>query len=219
VTIEIIALAMASMVRPASLAAIYALLAHKSRRALLLAYVVGGLSFTIAFGLIVVYAIHGIHFHAGSDRTKAIAEIIGGAVALGFACALLTGHVHRREVREAPAGGGRLKRILDERLSTRTAVLAGPATHIPGVFYLIALNVIVARDPRVARGTIAVVTYNAVWFTLPILALVLCIMRPATARDAVASVERWAREHSRSILLWVSFLAGTGLIVRGALAL
>jgi cytochrome bd-type quinol oxidase subunit 2 len=219
VTIEIIVLAMASTIRPTSLAATYALLEHKSRRVLMLAYVVGGLAFTIAFGLVVVYAFHGIHLHAGTGQAKAIAEIIGGAVALAFGLALLTGRVHRRDAREAPEAGGRLQEMLDERVTTRIAVLAGPATHVPGIFYLIALNVIVAHDPRVTGATLDVVTYNAIWFALPILALVLCIMRPAAARDAVGSVDRWALAHSRSILLWVSFVVGAALVVRGALAL
>jgi hypothetical protein len=185
----------------------------------MLAYVVGGLAFTIAFGLVVVYAFHGIHLHAGTSQTKAIAEIIGGAVGLAFGLALLTGHVHRRDAREAPEVGGRLQAMLDEHVTTRIAMLAGPATHIPGIFYLIALNVIVAHDPRVTGVTLDVVTYNAVWFALPILALVLCIRRPTAARDAVGSVDRWALEHSRSILLLVSFVVGAALVVRGALTL
>ena len=218
-TVEIIVLAMASMIRPTSLAAIYALLDHRSPRALMLAYVVGGLAFTIAFGLVVVYALHGIHLHAGSGRAKGIAELIGGAAALVFGIALLTGHVQQSEAREAPEGGGRLKSMLDQRLSAPTAVLAGPATHIPGIFYLIALNVIVAHDPRFARGTLAVVTYNVVWFALPIAALVTCITKPEATRRAVGSVEQWARDHSRSILLWASFIAGTALLVRAVLTL
>lgn len=218
-TIEIIVLAMASTIRPTSVAAIYALLAHRSPRALMLAYVIGGLAFTIAFGLVVVYVLHGIHLHAGTDKTKAIAEIIGGAVALAFGVALLTGHVRGPHAREAPEAGGRMQVMLDQHVTTRIAAVAGPATHIPGVFYLIALNVIVARNPRVVRGTFAVMSYNVIWFALPILALVLCIVKPAAARDAVGSVERWAHEHSRSILLCASFIAGTALVVRGALAL
>ena len=218
-TIEIIVLAMASTIRPTSLAAVYALLEHKSRRALMLAYVVGGLAFTIAFGLVVVYVFHGIHLQQGTGRAKATAEIIGGAVALAFGIALLTGRAHEPHAREAPEAGGRLQAMLDQHVTTRIAVLAGPATHIPGIFYLIALNVIVAHNVRVAKGTFAVATYNAIWFALPILALVLCILKPDAARDAVGSVDRWAREHSRSILLWVSFLVGTALVVRGALTL
>ena len=217
-TIEIIVLAMACTIRPTSLAAIYALLAHRSRRRLMLAYVAGGLVFTIAFGMVVVYVFHGVHLHAGTGETKAIAELIGGALALAFGVALLSGRVGGPHAREAPEPRGRLKAALDERLTTRTAVLAGPATHIPGLFYLIALNVIVAHNARVPRGTLAVVTYNAVWFAVPILALVICIVNPAAARDAVGFVEQWAREHSRAILLCVSFTVGVALVVRGALA-
>jgi Sap, sulfolipid-1-addressing protein len=162
--------------------------------------------------------LHGIHIQPGTGRAKAIAEIIGGAVALAFGFALLTGHAHGPHAREAPEAGGRLQAMLDQHVTTRIAAVAGPATHIPGIFYLIALNVIVARNPRVARGTFAVMNYNVIWFALPILALVLCIVKPAAARNAVGSVDRWAGEHSRSILLCVSLIVGTALVVRGALA-
>lgn len=216
-TIEIIVLAMASTVRPTSLAAVYALLAQDSRRGLLLAYVIAGLVFTIAFGLIVVYALHGIHLSSGTDRAKGVAELIGGVAALLFGVGLLTGRIQRRHAHEAPEARGRMAAMLDGRLTTRTAVFAGPATHIPGLFYILALNVIVAHNPRLPKGMLAVMTYNAVWFALPIIALVLCILQPAAARDVIGSVERWASEHSREILTWVSLLAGTVLVVRGAL--
>lgn len=218
-TVEIIVLAMASMIRPTSLAATYALLEHDSRRPLMAAYVVGGLTFTIAFGLVVVYAFHGIHLHAGTGRTKAIAEVAGGVVALAFGVALLTGRVQGPDAQEAPESKGRLNAMLSQRLTTRVAVLAGPATHIPGVFYFIALNVIVAHNARVARGAFALVVYNTIWFALPIAALVMCIVHPGAARAAVGSLDQWARTHSRSMLLCVSFIVGIALVVRGALAL
>ena len=216
-TIEIIVLALASTVRPTSLAAVYALLARDSRLVLMIAYVAAGLAFTIAFGLIVVYALHGIHLNAGSSKTKGIAEIAGGVIVLGFGIGLLSGRLQGPRAREAPEAGGRMKAMLAGHLTTRTAVIAGPVTHIPGIFYVIALNVIVAHNPRLPRGMIAVATYNVVWFALPIIALVICILHPAAARDVVGSVERWAREHSRTILIWVSLLVGAVLIVRGAL--
>ena len=215
--IEIIVLALASSIRPTSLAAVYALLADHRRRSLMCAYVAAGLVFTVAFGLIVVYALHGVHLHAGTDRTKGIAEIAGGLVALLFGGAVLTGRIRATPSQDAPDIGGRWQALLSQRLTRRTASLAGPVSHIPGLFYLIALNVIVAHNPDVARGTVAVLTYNAVWFAVPILALVLCFLRPAAAQDAVGSIERWARERSRSIVLAVAFGVGTALVVRGAL--
>jgi hypothetical protein len=216
---EVFVLALASTIRPTSLAAVYALLSHDSRRTLICAYIAAGLVFTVAFGLAVVYAFHGIHVQSGSDRTKSIAEIIGGVVALLFGLAVLTGRVRGPQADDAPAAPSRLNAMLRERLSLRTAALAGPATHIPGLFYLIALNVIVAHNPEVPSGTFAVLTYNAIWFALPLLALGLCVVRPAAARDAVGAVEQWGRRHSRTILLVVALGAGAALIVRGALNL
>jgi len=216
-TIEIIVLAMASTIRPTSLAAVHALLARDSRRVLMLAYVTAGLVFTIGFGLIVVYALHGIHLSSGTNEAKGVAELIGGVVALGFGIGLLTGRLQRRHAHEAPEARGHMKAMLEGHLTTRTALVAGPVTHIPGLFYILALNVIVAHNPRLPRGMTAVVTYNAVWFALPIIALVLCVLRPAAARDLVGSVDRWARERSRVILIWASLLAGAVLVVRGAL--
>jgi Sap-like sulfolipid-1-addressing protein len=218
VIVEIFVLALASTIRPTSMAAVYALVSHDSRRALMVVYVVAGLLFTIAFGLAVVYAFHGIHLHSGSDQTKGIADLVGGALAVGFGVAILTGRVPARRGHDGPDTGSRVSRMLGDRLTMPTAAVAGPVTHIPGVFYLIALNVIVAHNPQVAGGTVAVLTYNAIWFALPLLALAACLTRPEAAMDAISAVERWARDHSRPILLAVCFGVGAALLVRGALS-
>jgi Sap-like sulfolipid-1-addressing protein len=217
--IEIFVLALASTIRPTSLAAVGALLSHNSRRALMWAYVATGLAFTIGFGLLVVYAFHGIHIEAGADRTKGIADILGGAVALTFGIAILTGHARSHDAGDGPRVSAGRKALLNQHLTLRTAALAGPLTHLPGLFYLIALNVIVADDPRLPSGLLAVVTYNATWFALPLIALAACIARPAAATVVVGSVERWARDHARAVLLVVSLVIGTALVVRGLLTI
>jgi hypothetical protein len=212
--IKILVLALASTVRPTSLAAVSTILSHESRRGLLLAYVVAGLAFTIAFGVIVISAFHGIHLHSGSNRTKGIADIVGGIAALLFGFAVLTGRI-RRSDHDAPSA--RWKTRLDRRLTVPVAALAGPLTHIPGLLYLIALDLIVAHNPRLPGGLVAVAIYDAVWFALPIAALATCIVNPQAAQDAVASVHRWTGLHSRALLLWTSFTVGVALIIRGAL--
>jgi hypothetical protein len=216
--IEILVLALASTVRPTSLAAVSAILSQTSRRRLLLAYVAAGLAFTIAFGVVVVGAFHGIHLGTGSDRKKGIADIVAGVVALVFGCAVLSGLVRRRSDHDAPAADG-WKARLDRRLTVPAAAIAGPLTHIPGLFYLIALNVIAANDPRLPGGVLAVMIYDAVWFALPIAALATCIVNPDAARDAVVRVQRWTGQHSRALLLFTSFIVGVALIIRGALFL
>ena len=75
------------------------------RRAFICAYVAAGLAFTVAFGLAVVYAFHGIHVQSGSDTTKAVADIVGGVVALLFGVAVLTGRVRGQQAEGAPVAG------------------------------------------------------------------------------------------------------------------
>lgn len=109
------------------------------------------------------------------------------------------------------------KSRLDRRLTVPVAALAGPLTHIPGLLYLIALDLIVADNPRMPGGLLAVTTYDAVWFALPIAALATCTVNPKAARDAVISVHRWTGLHSRALLLCTSFTVGVALVLRGAL--
>lgn len=215
--VEIFVLAVASTVRPTSVAAVYALLAQGAPRRLMGAYVAAGLAFTLVFGAIVVGATSGIHVQSG--MTKAIADLAGGVLALAFGVGLLTGLIRGNRHGDAPATGGRLKAALDRQVTVRTAVVAGPVTHLPGLFYVIALNLIIAHNAATAGKTFALLVYNAVWFALPILALVACISDPAVARNLVAAVDGWTRTHARAILLVASFGVGIALVLRGALTL
>jgi hypothetical protein len=219
VTIEVILLGLASTVRPTSLAAVYALLSASAPRRLMTVYLAAGLAFTIAFGLLVIWPFSGIDLGAGSDRTIAIAEIAGGLVAIGFAVGVRTGRIRARRTGDAPDLGGRWKALLERRLTVRTAAVAGPATHIPGLFYLIALNLIAAREANVFGGLAEVLVYNAIWFAIPICALALCVVRPAAARDAVGAITSWTRLRARRIVIAASFAVGTVLVVRGVLYL
>ena len=162
----------------------------------------------------------GVDVNSGSDRTKAIAQIVGGAVVLGFAFAVRAGRIGGPRADDAPPRAvGRFDRLLKHRMTLRTAALAGPITHVPGIFYLIALNLIVAHQPSVPGGLVEVLLYNAIWFALPIAALAVCIVAPDAARDVVGAIQTWAKEHARQIMLTVAFVVGTALIIRGVLNL
>jgi hypothetical protein len=218
VTIEIILLALASSIRPTSLAAVYAVLSTDEPRRLMIAYIVAGLAFTIAFGLLVIGVAGGVDMNAGSSETKAVAEVLAGAIVLGFAFAVRTGRIGGPRADDAPPRArGRFDKLLKHRMTFRTAALAGPVTHVPGIFYLIALNLIVTDQPSVARGFVEVVIYNVIWFALPIAALAVCIVAPDAARDVVGTIQAWAKEHARQIMLAVAFVVGTALVVRGLL--
>jgi hypothetical protein len=216
--IELFALALASTVRPTSLAAVSALLTHQSRRRLLFAYVVAGLASVAAFGVIVVGALHGIHLQAGSGQAKGIVDIVAGVIAVLFGCAILGG-LFRRQRQDAPQFGGGWRDRLYQRVTVPVAAVAGALTHIPGLFYLIALNVIVAHNPALPDGLVAVLIYDAIWFALPIAALALCIVKPDAAQAVVESTHRWTGQHARTLVVVTSFVVGVALVVRGVLAL
>ena len=216
---ELILLALASTIRPTSLAAVYAILAGDAPRRLLTAYIVAGVGFTITVGLIVLVAFDGVQTDPGSGHTKGIADVVGGVVALGFGVLVLTGRVLGPRPDDAPPPPGRWAALRERRLTLRGAVLAGPATHIPGLFYLIALNLIAAYHAKAPRAVLQVLVYNALWFALPLAALAICIADPGAARRAIGAMEAWTRQHTRQILIAASFVVGAALVVRGLLAL
>jgi hypothetical protein len=215
VAIELVALALVTAIRPTSLGAIYALLSGPAPRRLMTAYVLAGVAFTITFGLIVILAFHGVNINSGSSSTRAIAEIVGGIVVLLLGVLVLTGRIRGPSLDDAPKDPGRWSEMLDRHLTVRNAAIAGPATHIPGLFYFIALNLIVASQPRLAEGVLYVVLYNAVWFCLAIGALAICFYRPDSARDVVGAVQAWVRRHARVIILVLWFAIGSALLISG----
>jgi hypothetical protein len=215
VTFELLILALATAVRPTSLAALYALLAGSSPRRLLLAYVVAGAAFTIGFGVLVIWVFHGIDLGAGTNHTKAVAEVCSGILCITFGVLLLTGRIRTRPVSEAPHEPNRWITVLNKKTTVRRAALAGPATHIPGIFYLLALNLIVTHQLRVQRGVVSLLFYNGIWFSLPIVALAVCVIDPGAASNVVRTGEHWARQHAQVILTIVSFGLGTVFLING----
>ena len=218
VTLELIVLALATAVRPTSLAAVYALLSTSAPRRLMTLYVIAGIAFTLAVGLLVILALHGVQITSSSSQAKAIAEIIGGVVILVFGVLLLIGRIGRTPAREEPKAPSRWAGMLQKRITPGTAALAGPATHFPGIFYLVALNLIATQRTQGPRRLFDLLLYNAVWFSLPIAALAICVFRPDAAADGIKAIEQWTRQHVRAILTVVSFVVGVALLGRGLLA-
>jgi len=215
---EIVVLALASTVRPTSLAAVYTLVSHGTRR-LLWVYILAGLAFSVAFGVVVVGVFHGVHLQSGTDRTKGIADIVGGVAILVFAAGAFSGRWSAGRTDETPRFGSRWGGHLEERLTTTTAALAGPLTHLPGIFYLVALNVIVAHNPLLPGGLVAVLVFDVIWFAVPLLALALSIVNPAAARRMITDVQQWTGRNARAIVLFAAVIVGAALVIRGLLTL
>ena len=218
-TLQVLLLAMATTVRPTSLAAVYALLKGPAPRRYLTAYLLAGLAFTIIFGLVVYGWFHGVATGHGTARPRAYAQIVCGVIALAAAVLVLSGRITPRKVKAKPDAPNRWRHMLDEHVTIRKAALAGPVTHIPGLLYLIALNIIITDQPKAGQGLVDLLLYNAVWFAIPIAALTIAIASPESAVSTVEFAERWIVRHARPVLVAVLCLVGGYLIIHGLVSL
>ena len=203
---EALVLALSTVVRPTSAAAVFAMLSAARPTRLLLAYVVTGFLFSAGVGVAVVVLLGGWAGPDAPDQVRALVAILLGALSLGYAAGLLTGQIERR-VPVGPADGpgptpdSWLGRQLADLTPARAAT-AGVLTHLPGLFYLAALNAI-----------------NAIWFALPAVALVLASHRPDEVQDVLRRLTDWIRSHERPILITAFGLLGGYLVVKGGMVL
>jgi hypothetical protein len=216
--LDVLVLGLASAPRPAGIAALYALLSASLPPA--------------CAGRVHRCRFHVQHGRRGSGRGDlsragidyrgtdiyAAIELLGGLAALGFAIAVGAG---RRELPSRDSGTREESTII-RRLrnpTVTTAAVAGVATQVPGLFYIVALNAIIAEGPSLVAGVLQVLLFNAIWFAATIAAVVIFLLRPGVARRALARVNNWARRHARVMTLLVFGLVGTYLAIRGMTAL
>ena len=133
-----IVLALASALRPAALAAIYALLSRSHPRRLLVTYIVAGFVFSAGFGIVVVATFHGSYL-APPKALRGVPDLIVGAAALGFAAGVASGRGLKRTPDDPAAAQSWAVRQL-RNPSTRTVAVVGVATRLPGVFWTCPLD-------------------------------------------------------------------------------
>lgn len=214
--IEAIVLALASAVRPASLAAVYALLSRHHPRLLLLVYIAAGFVFSAAIGVIVVCVAHGASVEIPPEVT-AVIDLVGGAAALGIATGIAAGRMLQPNADAPPTHDAVMRRLRDPTVPV--AAGAGVATHLPGLFYIVALNAIIDSDDGLAREIFQVLVYNAIWFSASVAAVIFFLLRPSAAREAVARLETIVRAHQRPILTAVFASVGVFLVAKALLDL
>jgi hypothetical protein len=220
---EVLVLALSTVIRPTSAAAVFAMLAAPRPSRLLLAYLIAGFAFSAGIGVVVVILLSGWAGPDVPDEVRAVIGIVLGAVSLGYAAGLLSGRVQQpapdaNDNIPAPAAGSWLGRQLAD-LSVPRAAVAGVLTHLPGLFYITALNAITNSSSRIVNQIVQVAVYNAFWFALPTAALVLATRRPVELKDFLRRVTGWVARREREILIAACGSLGVYLIMRGVVEL
>jgi hypothetical protein len=225
-SLETFVLGVISGLRPAtSQAALVALLKTPDPRRALLFFLVAGFAASMLIGLVLVLVLHGARVNLGGSTFTALFDLIAGVAAIAYAIGFRRGRVTvprraRREPR-APRTSGTTARFV-ERLrnpSVLTAAVAGVATHVPGLIYLVVLNAIAAEEPDPVAATVQVGIYNALWFALPLAALALAILRPGRAPVYLERATVWGRRHEQGLVFTMLILLGAYLVIKGAVQL
>jgi hypothetical protein len=206
-------LALSSVMRPTTLAAVYAMLSRPAARALLRAYLLTGLAFSLLVGLGVVVILHGFTTTALSTFWRALLDIALGAAACGYAIGVGTGRRAARNGRTSRTSGWLQHRL--DNLTPARAALIGLVTHLPGLVYLAALNAISAAATSPLGAAAQVVTYNVIWYSVAITAFLVAVLRPAAAKDLLDKANAVIRQHGRWIVVTVFGLIGVYLISKG----
>jgi hypothetical protein len=220
VSADVIVLGLASVVRPTSVAAVYAFLAARSPTPLLLSYILAGLALSLSVGVAAVTIVHVSPPPPSVTSTgRALAYLVLGAASVGMALYYAFRDPPDRPAVERPARPpGALRRRLAQPTVTNAAV-AGVATHLPGVFYLGALAAIVADRPGLVSGLLQVGVYNLLWYAVPLAALASWTWRPDTTRDSAARLTAWVQAHKKHLIVTVFVLVGVYLVVVGVVDL
>jgi hypothetical protein len=214
VSIQALLLSLTAVVRPTSLAALFAILSTAHSRRLLVCYLVAGMSFSVCVGVVVVFVLGG---NSGPGRQRVdrpVLDVVLGACLLVYAlCIALR---RPRADGEAPQRSAGWMKRLTANMSPAVAALTGVLTHLPGVVYLAALSAIAGTKASPLGQGVQVLLYNAVWFSLTILALVLAVYRPSASRDMLERINLEARRYRRPIVSGCLAVLGAYLVIGGA---
>jgi Sap, sulfolipid-1-addressing protein len=191
--------------------------AHK-----LAAFLIGCMGFSIGFGLVIVFALHGSKLVRHVDPTvSALIEVAAGGLLLVVAVAVLAGrkvqwHPRRRDAK-------RPKRPKRQSLSDRAlghdslwiTWAAGAVYSAPGAYYLAGLALLVKLDQPTATDVLAILGFNLVMFAFIELPLLGFLLAPDRARAITERFSAWMTRHKRPLIVGVAGLGGAYLLISG----
>jgi hypothetical protein len=231
---SLLVLAFEAALYPTLLAAVVILLSLERPKRLIAAYLAGGMTISIALGLLIVELLGGTNLVESQQSLLSWTGdlVIGGlAVLLAVALAMhaddrmrdrrTARHAAPVPVAGAPAPVAKApdaepwsQRIL-ARGSVPVVFVAALFVNIPGAAYLVALKDIAAADQSFAADLGQILLFNAIMFLLAEIPLVGLLVAPEQTGALVERMNTWLRDHSRQLAIVICFTFGAYLIVRG----
>ncbi|HEY2160408.1 MAG TPA: GAP family protein [Solirubrobacteraceae bacterium] len=188
----------------------------------LLAYLIGGMGFSIIIGLLIVFALHGSSLLRGPDKsTRAGIAVAAGALLIVIAAIALSGRQvqwHPRRTRKRNAEDPPRQSLPDRALGSDSlwiAWAAGAAYSWPGAEYLAGLTLLAKVNARPAASVAAILGFNVVMFALIELPLLGLVLMPDRTRSLSEKLNDWMTAHRRTLIVIVAGAGGTYLLISG----
>jgi hypothetical protein len=221
----VLLLALEAAVYPTLLAAVVILLGQPRPRRLLATYLAGGLTISIALGLVLVFVLKGTGLtKSESSGLSWGADVAVGGLALLLAVALATradervrrrrAGVETRAEKAASSGEPWSERIL-ARGSVPIVFAAALVLNLPGAAYLIALKDIASGGHSPTGQVALVLAFNAIMFLLAEIPLLGMIYAPDRTGELVTGFNHWVSAHGRGIAASLCAVFGAYLVIRG----
>jgi hypothetical protein len=224
--LDILLLALASMLNPTLLAAVTLMLLLEKPSRLMLGYLLGAYVTSIGLGLLIVGTLSESGFAESSEKTVAPAtDLVLGGLLLIVAWALSgdRGAARAERRRQKKAAAGEKKKSLPERLlgrgSPRIAFVVGVALSFPGASYLAGLSHIIKLEAGTAAEVALVVGFCLVQLTLLELPLLGYAFSPAKTEARVAAFRVWIDANGHRMAIRVAVVLGGLLILRGLITI
>jgi hypothetical protein len=184
------------------------------------AYLIGGMGFSIAFGLLIVLALHGSRLLRGPDRsTSAVIETVAGALLIFVAIAVGSGRVLQWHPRRGSHSDHPRRQSLHDRALGRDSLwiawAAGAIYSVPGAYYLAGLAVLAKLDASATTEVLAVLGFNVIMFALIELPLLGFVLAPDRTLALTTKLHGWMTAHRRTLIMIVAGAGGAYLLISG----
>jgi hypothetical protein len=222
---NVVVLGLSAAINPILVGVVLVTLASPRPKALLGAYLAGGMTFSVGFGIGAVSLASGTGAVTPStSTTNGLADLVLGLFLLAVAVWFATGRAERRHACKVAASAGRPKKpSVGDRLlggsRTSMAFLAGVLLTLPSAMYLAALKDIAQAGVSTREEILAIVLFNVLMLLPALIPLALLVVVPDATTAAVQRSDRWMRDHQKRLVTVVAGAIGLYLTAKGIVAL
>jgi hypothetical protein len=222
---NVVALGLSAAINPILVGVVLVTLASPRPKALLGAYVAGGMIVSVGIGIGAVSLASGTGAVSSStSTTNGLVDLLLGLFLLAVAAWFATGRAERRHARKVAAAAGRPKKpsVSDRLLGgsrASMAFLAGVLLTLPSALYIAALKDIAEAGVSTEEEILAIVLFNVLMLLPALIPLALLVVAPDSTKAAVERADRWMRGHQKRLVTVVAGAIGVYLSAKGIIAL